>query len=519
MYKKAKLHVEALSVLVDHLHALERAQEFAEKVNEPAVYAKLGRAWLQHNKPAEAITAFLKADDAESYFQVITAAKEAGLHEALAKFLRMARKLKKEKIDTELALALARTNKLSELEELIRQPNLAKLQEVGELAASEGLYEAARLCFAAGSNHARLASTLLRLKQYTQAVEAARVASSLAVWKEVNKACLEAGEARLAQVAGQHIIVHGEELDEVVALYEARGKSDELMALLESALGNERAHQGMFTVLAQLYSNYRPEKLMEHLKLFVARLNIGKVCGTVKANAQWRELAFLYQHDNEVDKALQVMMEHSEDAWDDLVFKETVQRAVNPDVLYDAVAFYLAHKAPLVNELLHVLRDKLDHVRLVERVRKLGHLPLIKPYLVSVQEKNVQAVNDALNELYMEEEDFAALKTSLDTYDNVDALELAQRLEKAERLELRRIAAHLYAKNKRWRQSVEISKKDGLDQDAMKTAAESRDRELAEELLRYFVEQGSAHSFAAALLVCYDVRAPLAAPQRALTAL
>lgn len=37
-------------------------------------------------------------------------------------------------------------------------------------------------------------------------------------------------------------------------------------------------------------------------------------------------------------------------------------------------------------------------------MRKLGHLPLIKKFLVSVQEKNIQAVNDALNELYMEEE-------------------------------------------------------------------------------------------------------------------
>ncbi len=46
----------------------------------------------------------------------------------------------------------------------------------------------------------------------------------------------------------------------------------------------------------------------------------------------------------------------------------------------------------------------------------------------------------------------------------MDAIELAQRLEKAERLELRRIAAHLFAKNKRWRQSIELSKRDNLDQ-------------------------------------------------------
>ena len=34
---------------------------------------------------------------------------------------------------------------------------------------------------------------------------------------------------------------------------------------------------GIFTELAILYSRYKPEKLMEHLKLFVSRINIPKV--------------------------------------------------------------------------------------------------------------------------------------------------------------------------------------------------------------------------------------------------
>ena len=110
---------------------------------------------------------------------MIVAAKDAGLHEALAKFLKMARKLKKEKIDTELALALARINRLGELEELIAQPNQAKLQDVGEIAFTEGRFDAAKLCFLAGNNYARLSSTLVRLKQYAAAVDAARKANAL----------------------------------------------------------------------------------------------------------------------------------------------------------------------------------------------------------------------------------------------------------------------------------------------------------------------------------------------------
>jgi clathrin heavy chain len=49
------------------------------------------------------------------------------------------------------------------------------------------------------------------------------------------------------------------------------------MSLLEASLGLERAHMGMFTELAILYSKYKPGKLREHLELFWSRVNIPKV--------------------------------------------------------------------------------------------------------------------------------------------------------------------------------------------------------------------------------------------------
>ena len=49
------------------------------------------------------------------------------------------------------------------------------------------------------------------------------------------------------------------------------------MSLLEASLGLERAHMGMFTELAILYSKYKPAKLREHLELFWSRVNIPKV--------------------------------------------------------------------------------------------------------------------------------------------------------------------------------------------------------------------------------------------------
>ena len=47
-----------------------------------------------------------------------------------------------------------------------------------------------------------------------------------------------------------------------------------------------------------------------------------------------------------------------------------------------------------------------------------------------------------------------------------------------------------YKKNKRWNQSVALSKEDRMYKDAIDTAAESQDSDIAEELLRFFVSVG-----------------------------
>lgn len=86
----------------------------------------------------------------------------------------------------------------------------------------------------------------------------------------------------------------------------------------------------------------------------------------------------------------------------------------------------------------------------------------MKPYLRSVQSLNNKAINEALNNLLIEEEDYQGLRTSIDAFDNFDNIALAQKLEKHELIEFRRIAAYLYKGNNRWKQSVELCKKDRL---------------------------------------------------------
>ncbi|VDK62091.1 unnamed protein product [Gongylonema pulchrum] len=125
-----------------------------------------------------------------------------------------------------------------------------------------------------------------------------------------------------------------------------------------------------------------------------------------------------------------------------------------------------------------------------------------------VQTQNNKSVNEALNQVLIDEEDYAGLRASIDAYDNFDNIALAQQLEKHELLEFRRISAYLYKGNNRWKQSVELCKKDKLYKDAMEYAAESRQPEIAEELLAYFLDNKLHDCFAASLCQMYDLLHP-----------
>jgi clathrin heavy chain len=83
-------------------------------------------------------------------------------------------------------------------------------------------------------------------------------------------------------MCGLHIVVHADELEDLNNYYQERGYFEELMSLLEASLGLERAHMGMFTELAILYSKYKPGKLREHLELFWSRVNIPKVMKSIR---------------------------------------------------------------------------------------------------------------------------------------------------------------------------------------------------------------------------------------------
>jgi len=240
------------------------------------------------------------------------------------------------------------------------------------------------------------------------------------------------------------LIVHAEELQELIQQYEHNGFFDELIALMEAGLGLERAHMAMFTELAILYTKYKPQKTMEHLKLFWSRINIPKVIRACEEAHLHAEQVMLYIHYDEFDNAVLAMMEHSVDAWEHASFKQIIVKATNLEIYYRALNFYLQEHPTLLTDLLAALTPRIDHPRVVRMFEKSDNIPLIKSYLIAVQGRNIEAVNNALNELYIEEEDYKSLKDSTTTYGNFDAMSLAKRLERHELLEFRRIAAKLY---------------------------------------------------------------------------
>ncbi|KAI9818123.1 MAG: hypothetical protein M1827_000748 [Pycnora praestabilis] len=506
IYKKVNNHTAATNVLVEHIVSIDRAQEYAERVELPEVWSKVAKAQLGGLRVTDAIESYIRAQDPSNYNEVIDIATHSGKDQDLIKFLKMARKTQREPaVDTALAFSYARTDQISELEDFLHSTNVADIEASGDKAYEEGYHQAAKIFFTSISNWAKLATTLVHLEEYQAAVECARKANSVKVWKQVNEACVAKKEFRLAQICGLNLIVHAEELQDLVKQYERNGYFDELIALLEAGLGLERAHMGMFTELGIALAKYHPDRVMEHLKLFWSRINIPKMIRACEEAHLWPELVFLYCHYDEWDNAALAMMERAADAWEHHSFKDIIVKVANLEIYYRALNFYLQEQPSLLTDLLQSLTARIDVNRVVRMFEKSDNIPLIKPFLLNVQSQNKKAVNNAINDLLIEEEDYKTLRDSVENYDNYDPVELAQRLERHELVFFRQIAANIYRKNKRWEKSIELSKQDKLFKDAIETAAISGKSDVVEELLRYFVDIGSRECYVGMLYACYDM--------------
>lgn len=179
IYNKYEQYVNAILVLISNIKNVDRAADYAEKIDQSEVWSKLAKAQLDDLRVKDAIDSYLKAEDPSNFAEVIQVASRANKFEELVRFLQTARKtLREALIESELLFAYAKTNRLADLEEFISMPNLANISAIGERCFTEKMYEAAKILFSSVSNWARLATTLVYLHEYQAAVDCARKANS-----------------------------------------------------------------------------------------------------------------------------------------------------------------------------------------------------------------------------------------------------------------------------------------------------------------------------------------------------
>jgi len=529
VYKKAKKHTSAVEVLLQNINDFNRAVEYANYAELPEVWSLVGKAQLDGGLLSDSIKSFLKAEDQQYYKELITAIASASIAQAdkkavvqlyidLITFLKMARKKSKDAIiDNELVYCYAKTDKLSDLEDFVNTTTTAKLIECGDRCFAEQLYNAAKIIFTQIQNHPKLAKALVKLELWTEAVEAAKKAKAIETWKFVCFACCAAKEFKLAQVCALHVVGIMEHLQELVQFYESLGFYDELISVLEAGINLERTHQSIFTALGIMYAKHRDEKLMEHLKLFATRSNIPQLITACRENLLWSECVFLTTQYEQFDQALEIMIsETGSSAWKHELCKEILLKCSNIETIYKCVEFYYYQHPLLLTDVLLESEKKIDASRVVFKVRQFNaaannnisnttSCALILKYLLHIQHNDVSVVNDAIHEVFIEEENFTALRTSIEEHKQFDQIGLAQKLETHELLEFRRIAAALYKQNQRFEKAIELSKKDNLYQDMMATCAAANKQDLTVELLQFFVKEKLYECFSAMLFTCYHV--------------
>merc|ERR1712194_810393 len=430
---------------------------------------------------------------------------EAEIYAEVIPFLKMARKnLQENLLDTELIYAYAKVNNLTDLEVFVNGPNVANIQTIGDRCFTEGLYHAAKILFKSINNNSKLALCHIHLDEYREAVSAATQANNVSTWKQVCFACLKAEEYRLAATCGLEVIKYPDHADDVVTFYSDLGHFDHLVSLFEQGLGLEDAHIGIFTELGILYTKHVPEKVTEHCKVFFSKLNVSKVVRACERARLWTPAVYLYMADKQPDNAVKVMTEHAS-AFDHDLFTDSIIKVRNGEIMYKAVNFYLTSHPMLFTRLLEVLDELVDHSRVVNQLRRTGDwaLQIGQVYMKAVQKSNLSAVNEALNELYIEDEDYESLRKSIDKFQNFNMIALASKLATHELLEFRRISAYVYRCNKKWSQSIELSKNDRMFKDCIDTANESADDETIEQLLRFFCETSEKECFCATLYTCF----------------
>lgn len=527
IYYKFQKYDDALDVLLDHIKDFDRAQEFAIRMDRADVWLRLGIVQIENGLVADGIRSLIRAKDVSQYAIVVDASRNVADSnddfKMISKFMRIARKKIREpetaqrSIDTELVYALCRVNALIDTEEfIITAGHKADLEDVGDRCFELELYQPAKMMFRAVPEYNKLAHTHIMLKEYKEAVSAAKKANRIPTWRIVCFGCVDGGEFSLAAPCALRLLVETAEMQECIDYYEERGHFYEIIDVLEAGLNLTRAHAAMFTETGILLTKHQEEKVLNFCRMWHGKLNIPKVCRACTAAHLWDSLVYLHIQYNEVENAANVMMDHSPTAFTPGEFLDVISKAGTMNVMYRAIDFYLGECPELLADLLNVLAPRIDGSRAVSLLRRarqqefgeLGCLPFAIEYMQKIQSADVPEVNEALNQVYIVGGLADKLKQSVDEHKNFDQISLATQLEGHKCMQFRRISLHLYARNGRHEQAIEMAKKDVLYNDMIYAIAQSEDAELAETYAQFFAEKGLRECFTALLFACYNFFPP-----------
>ncbi|RNF03260.1 clathrin heavy chain 1 [Trypanosoma rangeli] len=517
VYDKNDMKKEAATVLLRDLKDVSRGRSYAQKCEHPAVWSVLGEYLLAADEVHEAIDVLIRAKNPNFVDEVTAAADRNNEFGDLIKYLTMARgesSTQDNKIDTALVLTYAKTGRLTELEEFLKETHNVQVQQVADRCFDDGLYDSARVLYTLVSNFPKLAVTLVRMKNLSAAVDAAQKAKSRKTWTVVNIACIEANEIKLANLCAVPLVLEAEMLQGVVDRYESHGLWEELLSVLKTASVIPGAHMGIFTGMGLILAKYKPEKLLEHVNMHAKKINTHKMIAACEQYHLWLVLRVLHINNEDWLAAATTMMQHYVDAWDHDIYKSVVNHLGSSDVVYNSIAFYIQTNPQLLNDFLASMFKTLDPERVLLEVQKIAPVHFIRQYLESAQERNCRRVNEALNKLYMDEEDFVALRNSVERFDNFDSVELSAQLEKMELFEFRKIALFLHRRNKRYAHAIAVAKENKLFQDAIETSAESANPQIVEDLLDFFIVD-HPECFVSCLYTCYDYITPQSVMEKA----
>jgi len=79
---------------------------------------------------------------------------------------------------------------------------------------------------------------------------------------------------------------------------------------------------------------------MEHLKIFMSRLNVNKVVRACERARLWKEANFCYVQDKQYDSAIKTMMERNSAFVND-TFLDCITKVRNQELVYKTLGFYL----------------------------------------------------------------------------------------------------------------------------------------------------------------------------------